>query len=76
MALSLLSSEHLPPLPLNNNNFTGEIPSTLANLTNLKCLDLTYNNFGTDVPPQWLDNDHKEVQAFLASLRTNQDVLE
>ncbi|XP_058072871.1 leucine-rich repeat receptor-like tyrosine-protein kinase PXC3 [Magnolia sinica] len=51
--LSIISQlKALKWIDLSYNNFHGEIPSTLGNLTDLEFLDLSGNQFGNSIPPQ------------------------
>ena len=56
---------------LHKKNFSGAIPSNLVNLTNLSFLSLKENNFTTDVPLADFIVYRKEIQDFLAALRTS-----
>ncbi len=47
---SLSSLKKLEQLYLNNNNFSGEIPSSILNLPRLQMLSLTGNNFSGNIP--------------------------
>ncbi|KFK37977.1 hypothetical protein AALP_AA3G054300 [Arabis alpina] len=56
-------------LNLSSNDFTGNIPSSLENLTNLESLDLSQNKLSGEIPPdlgdlhslEWINVSHNQL---------------